>query len=54
MVRLLLPYLLHGVGSGDDEAGLVPDYRSGTNMILVQLATIATLAPDFLEGMHQA
>jgi hypothetical protein len=50
VVRLLLPYLLHGVGGDGESAGVSPDYRTATHMILVQLCSIATLATDFLEG----
>lgn len=50
-VRLLLPFLLHGVGGGGTEDGSVsPEYRAATLMVLTQLCTVATLAPDFLEG----
>ena len=47
MIRLLLPYLLHGVA---DAGEVSTDFRAATYMILVQLCTIATLASDFLEG----
>jgi len=51
VVRLLLPYLLHGVGA-DSQAAVSPDYRTASHMILVQLCSIATLAKDFLEGAN--
>ena len=49
-MRLLLPYLLHGVGVDSQGGGVSPDYRTASHMILVQLCSIATLAKDFLEG----
>ena len=49
-MRLLLPFLLHGVGANSQGGGVSPDYRTASHMILVQLCSIATLARDFLEG----
>lgn len=52
LLRLLLPYILHGVGSGSEGKGISSDYRGATYMILVQLSAVATLAPDFVEGCN--
>lgn len=50
VVRLMLPYLLHGVDADSQSRGVSSDYRTASHMILVQLCSIATLARDFLEG----
>lgn len=50
LMRLLLPYILHGVGSNPEGQIISPDYRAATYMILVQLSTVASLASDLVEG----
>lgn len=45
LVRLLLPYLMAGLG-----ANITADYRAATLMIVTQLASQATLADSLLAG----
>lgn len=51
LVRLLLPYLLHGLAP-EGEKLVSSDYMAASNMILVQLCSVTTLAQDFLEGEY--
>ena len=50
LLRLLLPYMLDGMGADADEAPVLSEYKAATHMILVQLLSKATLAQDFLDG----
>ncbi len=45
LVRLLLPYLMAGLG-----ASITADYRAATLMIVTQLASQATLSDSLLAG----
>jgi len=45
LVRLLLPYLMSGLGPS-----ITADYRAATLMILTQLASQATLSDNLLIG----
>ena len=48
LVRLLLPYLMAGMGSD-----ISTDYRAASLMILTQLASQATLSDPLITGQNQ-
>lgn len=53
IVRLLLPYLLHGIGTDADTPQVTSEYRAASYMVLVQLCSAASLAQDLLQGSSQ-